>query len=78
MRNNISTLKQYIKKEINYDLKDDDNIFQVTTVDSLFVLNLIMYIENLFDIEIGSEDISMDNLNSIQAINKMIEKYKNQ
>lgn len=76
MVNKINSLKQYIKKAISYDLKDDENIFQVTTVDSLFVLNLIMYIENEFDIEIDSEDISMNNLISIQSIIEMIEKYK--
>ena len=38
MVNKINSLKQYIKKAISYDLKDDENIFQVTTVDSLFVL----------------------------------------
>ena len=49
MRQKIySFLTRYIK---NRELKDDDNIFDLGLVNSLFTMQLVMYLENEFSVK---------------------------
>ena len=44
-------------------------------LDSLGVLKIVAHIEDAFDIEIEDEDITFDNLQTIEAIVQMLSKY---
>lgn len=57
--NTIETLQQAIKKELGRDLGTltPDTTFEDLALDSLDVVQMIMAIEEAFDIEIDDEDV---------------------
>lgn len=55
-----------------YDLKDDEDIFSLGLINSLFVMQLVLYIEKEFNITCQGEDLDMDNFRSIDKINEFV------
>jgi methoxymalonate biosynthesis acyl carrier protein len=52
----------------------DDEIFSLGFGNSLFAIQLVAFVEREFGIEIGSEDLDMENFHSIQAIANLVER----
>jgi acyl carrier protein len=50
------------------DLTDDDNLFEKGFVNSLFALQLIMFLEKEYKIRIPNDKINEDNFKSVNAI----------
>lgn len=46
----------------------DDDIFARALVNSLFAMQLILWIESEFGVEVGDEDLRLANFNSVNAI----------
>ncbi|AKF95954.1 acyl carrier protein [Brevibacillus laterosporus] len=68
-----SKVRQFIEKNLvtfedEVELNDDDNIFELGYVNSLFAMNILTYIENEFSIEIKNEDIKLENFNTVNNI----------
>ena len=67
-------IKDYLMRSIkNYEIQDDDNIFELGIVHSLFTIQLIMFIEKNFGIELEDEELDIE---SIRTINKMVDLIK--
>lgn len=66
-------LLQYIR---NPDLKDEDDIFAEGYVNSLFAMQLVLFVEKTFNIQIENEDLSIDNFQSINALVDLISSKK--
>lgn len=56
----------------NENFGDDDNIFD-NSVNSLFAMQLVLFVEKEFDIEVDNDEIDLANFNSINAIANYIE-----
>ncbi|MGG0815623.1 acyl carrier protein [Paenibacillus alvei] len=63
-------LSNFIKKK---ELQDTDDIFAIGDVNSLFAMQLVMFIEKEFGIEIENSDLNLNNFRSIQAITTFVE-----
>ncbi|SHJ86278.1 Acyl carrier protein [Clostridium cavendishii DSM 21758] len=50
------------------DIQDDDNILEMDTVNSLFTMQLLMFLESEFKFQVSNEDIDLENFKSINAI----------
>ena len=62
------TVRSFILSSINLpDLKDDDNLFESGIVNSLFAVQLMTYIEKTFAIEVGMDDLDIENFKSLKA-----------
>ena len=62
------TVKRFILSSIAIPhLKDDDDLFESGIVNSLFAVQLMTYIEKVFPIEVGMDDLDMDNFKSLNA-----------
>lgn len=55
------------------DIDEHTELFSSGIVNSLFAIQLVMYLEKSFNIEIGMDDLNMDNFNSIAAICSFVE-----
>lgn len=55
------------------EIDENTELFSTGIVNSLFAIQLVMYLERSFKIEIGMDDLNMDNFNSISAICSFIE-----
>jgi acyl carrier protein len=54
------------------DLKDDDDIFALGLVNSLFAMQLVMFVEKTFDMTVEDDDLNIDNFRTINAIAKLV------
>lgn len=56
-----------------HPLRDDDNMFQLGYVNSLFAMQLVAFVENEFHLRIDSADLEIENFQSIEAISRLVE-----
>lgn len=64
-------LSKYLR---NHDVSDDADIFALGFVNSLFAMQLVMFVEREFGITVENEDLNMENFQSVNAIVKFVEK----
>ena len=57
----------------NVSLAGDDSLLEEGLIDSTGVLELVMFIENKFEISVADEDLVPDNLDSINCLIAFIE-----
>jgi methoxymalonate biosynthesis acyl carrier protein len=53
---------------------DDDNIFELGLVNSLFAMSMLTYIEQAFFIHVEMEDMEIENFSTVNRIASLIEK----
>jgi methoxymalonate biosynthesis acyl carrier protein len=56
----------------NHELTDDENIFASGYVNSLFAMQLIMFLEQEFEIQVDSDDLDLENLETINVITNLV------
>ena len=56
------------------DIKDDDNIFELGYVNSLFAMKLLNYVESEFQIVVENDEVDMKNFSSVNNIVQLVEK----
>ena len=62
------TIRRFIMSAVNVpNLADDDNLFESGIVNSLFAVQLMTFIERTFTIEVGVEDLDIENFKSLNA-----------
>lgn len=75
MKERVSKILVQVKKEMEPHL-GESNLISEGILDSLDIMNLIMELENGFDIEIDPEDVLSENFESVEAIIVLVEKCK--
>jgi len=71
-------IKEFLEKYIkNVDLSEDQDIFQSRLVNSLFAMQLVLFIEKEFKIKVENADLDLTNFNTIIAITAFIERKQN-
>ena len=56
----------------DYDLQDGDDIFDLGLVNSLFAMQLVLFVEQEFDINIDGEDLDFANFRTVNAIHNLV------
>lgn len=76
MNTEIKTkLKQFLSKFFrNYDLHEDEDIFSLGFVNSLFAIELVLFVEREYQITVENEDLDIDNFRTINALAGLIER----
>lgn len=63
-------LAQHIQ---NYDLQNHEDIFARGFVNSLFAMQLVVFVEKEFQITVEDEDLELDNFRTIDALTHFVE-----
>lgn len=58
-------------------IKDDENMFELGLVNSLFGMQLIRFVEDEFDVAVSNDELDISNFQSIDAITALVERLKN-
>ena len=67
-------IKSFFSRFFNTkNLRDDDDIFQMGLVNSLFAMQLVAFIEKEFNIVVEDEDLDIENFNAINSLVRFIE-----
>ena len=61
----------------NVELQDDEDIFALGFINSLFAMQLVLFVENEYGISVESEDLDIANFQSINAIARLVERKLN-
>ena len=56
----------------NVVFEDDQDIFALGFLNSLFAVQLVLFIEKEFDIQLKDEDLDMNNFKSIKDIENLV------
>lgn len=56
-----------------YALEDDEDIFSLGFVNSLFAMQLVMFLEEEFNVIIGNDELDVDKFRTINNIARLIE-----
>ncbi len=65
-------IDQYVKGDTLRTPKDDDSFLDSRLIDSTGMLELVMFIEETFNIKVEDEELIPDNLDSINRLNEFI------
>lgn len=58
----------------NIELTDDQDIFELGFVNSLFAMQLVLFVEKEFALSVEDGDLDIDNFRTIDAIAEFIER----
>lgn len=62
-------IRQFLAKFFaNYAFQDQEDIFALGFVNSLFAMQLVLFVEQDFGITVENEDLELDNFCSINAL----------
>lgn len=62
------TVRGFISSAINIaKLDDDDNLFELGVVNSLFAIQLMTFVEKTYALEVAIDDLDIENFKSINA-----------
>ena len=59
------------------EFTDDDNIFKMGFVNSLFAMKLLNFVEKEFDITVENDEIDIKNFSSVSKIVQLVESKQN-
>ena len=63
-------ISQYVWRQVS----DDEDVFASGLVDSLFALQLVLFVESEFSIKIGREDLHLKNFRTIDALAQLVQR----
>lgn len=70
-----AAIRQFLSKHFrNYDLQDNEDIFSLGFVNSLFAMKLILFVEQTYNVTIEDEDLDIDNFRTIDALSNLIQR----
>jgi methoxymalonate biosynthesis acyl carrier protein len=67
------TVRDFILRSVAINkLGDDDDLFETGIVNSLFAVQLMTFVEKVFAIEVGVEDLDIANFKSLNATSAFV------
>jgi len=70
----LEKTKSFLAQFINVNVTDDEDVFASGLVNSLFAMQLVLFIEKEFSIKVENEDLDYDNFRTLNAIVGFIER----
>jgi acyl carrier protein len=71
-------IKEFLSRFFrNHDLQLDEDIFALGFINSMFAMQLVLFIEQEFQINIENEDLDFANFKTINAMTRLIESKTN-
>lgn len=69
------TIRNFLSRFFSTDdLTDTDNFFERGFVNSLFAMQLVMFVEKEFSLRVENEDLDIQNFNTISGISNFVER----
>ncbi|WEG19163.1 phosphopantetheine-binding protein (plasmid) [Alkalihalophilus pseudofirmus] len=75
MESNVKLkVKEFLSKYFrNHQLEDEEDIFSLGFVNSLFAMQLVMFLEKEFNLKLDNNDLNFNNFRSINKITSLVE-----
>ena len=81
MFNEVETIRKYVQTYLKSQgeeksVSDQDHLFQLGLVDSLFAVSLVHFIEKTWSIQVPDDCLEIENFSSINSMAILIEKIQ--
>ncbi len=71
------TIRRFLLDSINIPgINDEDDLFEIGIVNSLFAVQLMTFIEKTFCVEVETDDLDIENFKSLNAASIFVVKKK--
>lgn len=78
MDNIKAEIRSFLARSLkDKQIEDNDDIFKLGLVHSLFAVQLIIFIEKKFGVELDGDDLDMNHIKTINEIVKLVNQKKN-
>lgn len=68
-------IREFIGRHVRgHELDDDADIFGLGFVNSMFAMQLVLFVESEFGVAVEDEDLELDNFKSVNAIAGLVER----
>jgi acyl carrier protein len=72
-------IRSFLKKRFpQVELTDEEDIFALGFVNSLFAMELVTFIERTFSMEIPNDELTLDNFRSVKAMAGLVRRQASQ
>jgi acyl carrier protein len=66
-------IRAFLREKTKHsDLGDAEDYFQKGFVNSLFAMQLVLFVEKEFQLRVGDDDLTLENFNSVNAISDLV------
>lgn len=73
MEENKARIRTFLSSQFpTHELGDEDDFFSRGFVNSLFAMQLVMFVEREFDVRVEDEDLDIENFNTVNAIAALV------
>jgi len=74
MKETKARIKTFLSRFFgDHDLQSDEDIFSLGFVNSMFAMQLVLFLEQEFEITVENEDLEFDNFRTINALTNLVE-----
>jgi len=70
--NERARIRDYFRNTLRREIADDDDIFELGIVDSLFAMQLVLFVEKEFSIVAERDDLDIKNFCSIAGLTHFV------
>jgi acyl carrier protein len=70
-------VREFIGRHVRgHELRDDEDIFALGFVNSLFAMQLVMFVEQEFGVAVENDDLEIENFNTVAAVAALVERKR--
>lgn len=69
-------LRDFLATRTKTSWEPDVDLFASGGMSSLFALELVVYLENTFGIEIGGDDLKLENFRTVRAMTALVQRLR--
>lgn len=74
MNNTKLRIRDFLQQHFgDHQLRDDEDLFSTGYVNSLFAMQLVMFIEDEFQIQLSNDELDLSNFKSIDTMSAFLE-----
>ena len=67
-------IRQFLNSSFrHHDFQNDEDIFALGFINSLFAMQLVNFVENTFAITVENEELELDNFRTVNAMARLVE-----
>jgi len=67
-------IREFLSRSLrNCSVGDDDDFFELGLVNSLFAIQIVIFIEKNFGIELEDEDLNLDKIRTINSLVQLVD-----
>lgn len=67
-------VKDFLASVIHNEIDDDENIFDQGAINSLFAMQLVIFLEEEFNVQIDTDDLDFGNFKTVNTIVDLVER----